>query len=161
MQGKMKTLIDKALNTAVQVTQKCGRQEGVLKSYRARARQEPSNIAFFGLPFTIAVIASRSSASALEEALRGVDLEDFIERLCSDNEYAHRIGIEKDEEKGYAIYGFALLHILRVLGIVQEKDFQGFIKNEAGDPIVGQAALQASIWMKRFAEAYIHEKGRT
>ena len=160
MKGRTETLINKALDAAVLVARKCGRQGNVLKSYRARARQGASDIAFHGLPFTIAVIASRSSASSLEEALRGVGLEAFIERLCNDNDYARRLGVAKPEEKGYAIYGFTLLHILRSLGVIRQSDFQEFMKNEAGDPIVGQAALQAAVWMKRFAEAYIHEESR-
>lgn len=150
--------MDKALDAAVLVSRHCRRRANVLKGYRARARQEASNIAFQGFPFTIAVIAARSSASALEDALKDTSLEVFIKRLCEDSSYARRLGVTTDEGQAYALYGFALLHILRSIGLVVQQSFQSFMKKDARNPLVGQTALHAAIWMKRFAEAYIYDE---
>jgi len=147
-----------ALDLMLLVTSRCG-TKGVQKSFRARARQEVSNIAFSGLPLTIAVIASRSSAAALEEALRDMDPGDFIGRVCSDIKYASDLNLKEDEDKAYAIYGFSLLYALKALGAIKERTLAEFIKGVASSPLVQAMALEVATWIKRFAEAYIHEAG--
>lgn len=148
-------IIDTALKAVILVDSSC-KDERAKRSFLARARQEASNIAFNGFPLTLAIIASRSSASSLEQALAGTDLEEFVSRICSDADYARRHGIDSPEAKGYAVYGFTLLHILKKLNLASKESFEDFFGKEARNPIVGQTVLQASIWVKRFAEAYIH-----
>jgi len=152
------SIAELALDLVLRVTSRC-KARGVQKSFRTRARQEVSNIAFSGLPLTIAVIASRSSAAALEEALRDMDPGDFIGRVCSDSKYASELNLERDEDKAYAIYGFSLLYALKALGVTKERTLADFIKGGASSPLVQAMALEVATWIKRFAEAYIHEAG--
>ena len=151
-------IVERSLDTVLYVVSHC--DDNVKRSFRARARQEPSNIAFNGFPLTIAVIAAHSSATALEEVLKGVGLEEFVLKVCStkDLDYVKKLGVEGDEDKAYAIYGFALLHILKSLGYIDQKTFADVIRSVTASSPIGSIALQIATWIKRFAEAYIPKK---
>lgn len=149
----MNKVVDKTLEVVSTINTYC--EKGIIKSFRTRSRQEITNIAFQGLQYTLAVIAARSSAKALEEAFRGVDMKAFITRVCTDKDYAEKLGLEKQEDIAYALYGFSILYILRDLGYVTQSNFMDFIRSEALNPALQVLAVEIATWLKRFSEAYI------
>jgi len=146
-------VVEKALDIVLTVATQCDQR--VSRGFRTRSRQEITNIAFQGLQYTLAVIAARSSAVALDEAFRDTDPKTFITRVCTDREYARKLGLKDPEDIAYALYGFSILHILRDQGFIAQRNFAEFIKAEALNPVLQMMALEAATWLKRFSEAYI------
>lgn len=146
-------IVDKALDMVVSVVNQC--DSDTSKKFRSRTRQEITSIAFQGLQFALAVIAARSSAKALDEALRDVDPKTFVSRVCTDKRYRGELGLENTDDVAYALYGYAILYILKSLGFIPSKSFTEFIRSEAMNPILYEFAIQSATWLKRFAEAYI------
>jgi len=146
-------VISKALDIVTLVVDQCDSE--VSGRFRTRTRQEITNIAFQGLQFALAVIAARSSAKALEEALRDVDPNAFVRGVCKDKEYREKLGLEGAEDVAYALYGYAILHILKSLGYIPSGSFTDFIKSKSTSSVLYEFAIQSATWLKRFAEAYI------
>jgi len=147
-------VLERALDLVLSVVGECGGK--VAEEFKTRARQMASDVAFSGLPVALAVVAARSSAKALEQALQGAEPREFASRVCNDEIYAKKeLGLEKSEEKSYALYGFALLRALKEAGLAKSGKFSEFLKAEAFDSAVQEYATQAAVWIKRFAEAYI------
>jgi len=148
-----KSVVDIALDIVLEVLNNC--DNDIKKGFRARTRHEATDVAFQGLRYTLAVVAARSSANALEEALKGVDPATFIRGVCKDRDYRARLGLEGAEDVAYAIYGYSILYILRSLGLVTSGSFADFMRSASSSLVLQEFANQAAAWLKRFAEAYI------
>jgi len=148
-----KSVVDIALDIVLEVSKNCDTE--IKKGFRARTRHEATDITFQGLRYTLAVVAARSSADALEEALKGVNPATFIRGVCKDGNYRARLGLEGPEDVAYAIYGYSILYILKSLGLVTSGSFADFMKNSSSSLFLQEFANQAATWLKRFAEAYI------
>lgn len=146
-------VISKALDIVTLVVNQCDSE--VSRGFRTRTRQEITSIAFQGLQFALAVIAARSSAKALEEALKNVDPNAFIRGVCTDENYRKDLGLERAEDVAYALYGYAILYILKSLGYIPSGSFTDFIKSKSASSVLYEFAIQSATWLKRFAEAYI------
>lgn len=128
-------------------------RDEIKRRFRSRTRDLLSNIYSNGVAHTISICAARSSAEAVEIGLSSSKVDDLV-RMCKD---AHKIGIKGDEELGYALYGASILYVLKTLGIVNANNLREAIKELLGNSLADKKAFQVGIWLKRFAEAYIHE----
>ncbi|AKG38439.1 hypothetical protein MA03_02940 [Infirmifilum uzonense] len=149
-----KDIMELALNAVEAVTTKCS--EDVKSSFRARARNMISDLFTSGASYVISVAAARSSAYALETALSVKDVGE-ITRICEDHDYSKKLGVEKSDDKGYAIYGSLLLYVLKKTGILSSNKLSEAIRELQGNTYAEKILARMAIWLKRFAEAYIHE----
>jgi len=142
-----------ALEAVTRIVAKCN--EEVVGKFRARARNEASNIYYTGFAPSLAVIASRSNAKALELGLTSLSHESFLTMIC-ESDKPKNLGLTRDEEIAYALYGGTLLYILKKLGAIKASSFEDLILNESkANPLIDSIANEVALWLKRFAEALI------
>ena len=159
---EVKSEMKLALDFVTTLAEKC--EDDVKSKFRARARDLVSYVYFQGTTYTLAVAAARSSARAVEEGLNK-NIDDIM-KMCSDRDYAKKLGLSGAEEISYALYGAALLYILKSLGVIPKQEAQkegdalkGVLEYLLTSPnrarYIDLIASKVAEWLKAFAEAYI------
>lgn len=121
-----------------------------LKSFRRRARDMPELIFTRGLGYTLAYIASKSSATYFEHAFMFSSCEDLVSRASQ-----LRVG---EEEAGYTLYAWLLTLVLKDTGLVKASRFSELLASALENPLLESTAFSIAEWIKRAAEAYIEER---
>ena len=147
-------LIELALDIVERICRNC--DDDCKKRFRTRARNLVADIYTSGVAYVISVVAARSSAAAVEIGLSANSVDEII-KVCSDSRYARNLGLEKAEEYSYALYGASLLYALKSTGILSANSLDEAISSLLENVIADRVALHVAMWLKRFAEAYIHE----
>ena len=150
-----KRLAELALEAVEKICTECKDQDK-LKSFKSRARSLVSDMYSSGTAYVVSVTAARSSAAAVEIGLRARSLDDIL-RLCSDEAYSRKLGLDGSEDVGYAIYGALLLHALKEMHALSADRLSDTIRKLWGNTLAERVALRVATWLKRFAEAYIHD----
>lgn len=126
-----------------------GGQIDELKRLRARARSLPAEVFAKGLAYTLVLIASRSSREAIEVGLNANKCEDVVDKIRSAG--------YRGEKIGYALYGAILAYVLKSSGFTKATTFKDFVNQAFNDHMLLARTPIALEWIKRLAEAYIHE----
>lgn len=154
MSAWRRRLVELALEVVEKVCSNCDNE--CKKRFRARVRSLIADIYTSGAAYVVSVVAARSSAMAVETGLTANSVDDIV-RMCSDSRYARSLGLKDAEDCSYALYGASLLYALKTAGVLSASGLGEAIRSLLGNVMADRVALHAATWLKRFAEAYIHE----
>ena len=140
-------LVDLVLECVEQVSRL--EDKNVKRSFRARARQIPSDIHTMGFAYAITILASRSNSGVVDLGLAIESCKDLVDKIA---------GLDMDSiKKGYALYAAILVHVLKRSGIVNANRFSELVRQSMNNIALDIHSLNAALWIKRFTEAYIYE----
>ncbi|MEM0235916.1 type III-B CRISPR module-associated protein Cmr5 [Thermofilum sp.] len=144
-----KTLLDSILECINYIVSKHGPSSDIAKKVRTRARSMPEYSFTRGLVYALVYVASRGSKDLVEMGLKAQKCEEIIDKIDETK--------KGNEEKSYAIYGAILLYVAKKLNIVKGDTFERIIYELTESPAAEIKVWSVLDWLKRFAEAYIHE----
>jgi len=121
-----------------------------LKSFKRRAREMPELIFTRGLGYTLAYIASKSSATYFEQGFTFSSCDDLVSQ-------ASQVSVSS-EKAGYMLYVWLLTLALKGTGLVKASRFSELLASTLDNPLLESAAFSIAEWIKRAAEAYIEER---
>jgi CRISPR type III-B/RAMP module-associated protein Cmr5 len=121
--------------------------ERAKRSFRSRARDIPSDLFTRGPTYTMVYIAARSNVHSLNIAFAASDCKQIVEYINKSD--------MKPEEKGYALYGAVVIHILKQIGLIKARNFTELINETLTNPVLYNYFNAIAEWIKRFAEGYI------
>lgn len=124
-----------------------------LRSFRARARSVPTDIAVHGITYALTVLAARSSYKAIEAGLIASECAEVIEKVREVLKSAD------SEELSYGTYGAIVVYIMKSAGMIKSNNFEELIRETLKDPLLRLKARMVFEWVKRFSEAYIPSGG--
>lgn len=125
------------------------KDDDLLKSFRSRARDMPTEIFSKGLTYALILSASRGDLNTLQKTLIMEKCSDIIDASSK---------LER-EAFGYTLYASILLYVLRNMGEKLGATFKEVLQNTVNNYIVAKKAFLVADWIKRFSEAYIKTKG--
>lgn len=149
---------DKLVGIALQIAEGVAKlPDGKVKeSFRARCRSLISDLYTSGAAYVLVVAAARSSAEAAEKGLSAKTADEVV-GIAGDKERYRELGLEGGEDVGYAVYCASLLYALKEAGVLHAARFADAVRELQGNVLADRVAFEFASWLKRFAEAYIHE----
>lgn len=152
-----KPLIELVLECINVVVSSYGSSKEVVKKIRTRARSIPEEAFIKGLVYALTFTASKSGKSVIEIGLKATKCEDIINTI-KDIVNKSTDSKPSEEELSYGIYGAILLYIAKSVGIIKGDKFEQVIHEMLEKPAVVELKMWNVLdWLKRIAEAYIHE----
>lgn len=133
-----------------------GSSGGIAERVRTRARSIPEEAFARGLAYALTFTASKGGKDIMEVGLRIAKCEDVVNTIKDIvDKRANRPG---EEELSYGLYGAIVLYIAKSTGIIKGDKFENVLHEILEKPAVVEMKMWNVLdWLKRVAEAYIHE----